>query len=335
MAPSGRRRVGHSLRRSRRRSAANGRVSTRSTAGAGPLQAIGENTVVDLSADDGLDAVATSSRFGLPSTTLASPSPKKLSKKRKKKRPRESTALQSEKKRKQHLERLLDELDTQVQEQCDQLISDAERRAQDLEMELKVQLVYLPEAVRRMPWKTFAEDYGGDLQNVIQSLSQPSPPRAQSSVSRHDIVAATPCSVDDPQESKYRYESASDESDHDTQNRRLSAFTTPMYRRRAGEVPKTVLRAAHKGETFYSVRGSPIIPDSVAKAKAPTTPLVASFETDLESTSNCLRLDNERVVDLSRPEQLSAKSRGEATSKLKDLQAKVAQLLQQLNPCSR
>ncbi|EEY68775.1 uncharacterized protein PITG_19156 [Phytophthora infestans T30-4] len=260
MAPSGRRRVGHSLRRSRRRSAANGRVSTRSTAGAGPLQAIGENTV--------------------------------LSKKRKKKRPRESTALQSEKKRKQHLERLLDELDTQVQEQCDQLISDAERRAQDLEMELKIQLVYLPEAVRRMPWKTFAEDYGGDLQNVIQSLSQPSPPRAQSSVSRHDIVAATPCS-----------------------NRRLSAFTTPMYRRRAGEVPKTVLRAAHKGETFYSVRGSPIIPDS--------------------STSNCLRLDNERVVDLSRPEQLSAKSRGEATSKLKDLQAKVAQLLQQLNPCSR
>ncbi|KAG6947680.1 hypothetical protein JG688_00015436 [Phytophthora aleatoria] len=332
MAP---RRVGRTLRRSRRRSAVNDRISTRSTAGAGPLQAIGENTVVDLSADDGLDAIVGSSRCGLPSTTLGSPSPKKQSKKKKKKRPRESTALLSEKKRKQQLDTLLNELDIQVQEKCDELVTDAERRAQELEMELKVQLLFLPEAVRRMPWKTFVEDFGGDLENAIQSLSQPSSPRTQSSTAGHDIVAATPCSVDDPEGSAYEYESESDNSD--PQNRRMSAFTTPIDHCRAGAVPKTVLRTARKGETFYSIRGSPIIPDTVAKAKAGASaaPLVAPFETSLESTSNRLRLDSERVVDLSRPEQLSAKSRGEATSKLKDLQAKVAQLLQQLNPCSR
>ncbi|KAG3169500.1 hypothetical protein PC128_g19123 [Phytophthora cactorum] len=301
MAP---RRVGRTLRRSRRRSAVNGRISTRSTAGAGPLQAIG------------------------------SPSPKKQSKKKKKKRPRESTALLSEKKRKQQLDTLLNELDIQVQEKCDELVTDAERRAQELEMELKVQLLFLPEAVRRMPWKTFVEDFGGDLENAIQSLSQPSSPRTQSSTAGHGIVAATPCSVDDPEGSAYEYESESDNSD--PQNRRMSAFTTPIDRRRAGAVPKTVLRTARKGETFYSIRGSPIIPDTVAKAKAGASaaPLIAPFETSLESTSNRLRLDSERVVDLSRPEQLSAKSRGEATSKLKALQAKVAQLLQQLNPCS-
>ncbi|KUF88518.1 serine/threonine-protein kinase drkB [Phytophthora nicotianae] len=309
MAPSNRRRVGRTLRRSRRGSAVHGRIGTRSTAGVGPLQAIGENTVVDLAADDGLDAIASSSRFGLPSTTLASPSLKKQSKKKKKKRP--------------------------LQERCDELVADAERRAQELEMELKVQLLYLPEAVRRMPWKTFVEDFGGDFQNVIQSLSQPSPPRTQSSMTGHDIVAATPCSMDDADDSEYEPES--EDSDHDTQNRRVSAFTTPMDRRRARTAPGTVLRTARKGETtyMYSARGSPIIPDTAAKAKAPAGSLVATFEKGLEPTSCCLQLDNDRMLDLSRPEELSAKSRGEATSKLKALQAKVAQLLQQINPCTR
>ncbi|POM76332.1 Hypothetical protein PHPALM_6438 [Phytophthora palmivora] len=324
MAP---RRVGRTLRRPRRRSAVSGRVGTRSTAGTGPLQAIGENTVVELPADD---ALATSTSFGLPPTTLTSPSPKKKSKK-KKKRPRESTAFRSEKSRKQQLETLLDELETQVQEQCDELVADAKRRAQELEMELKVQLLFLPEAVRQMPWKTFVEDFGGDLENVIHSLSQsqPSPPRTRSSMARHDIVAATPCS---PEESEYE---ESDDSDYDDSNkRRRSAFATPMDRRRAGTVPSTVLRTARKGETTYSVHGSPIIPDTVVKAKAPAGSLVATFEKGLEPTTCCLQLDSERVLDLSRPEELSAESRGEATSKLKALQAKLSQLLRQINPRS-
>lgn len=194
-------------------------------------------------------------------------------------------------------------------------------------MELKVQLLYLPEAVRQMPWKTFVEDFGGDLENVIHSLSQPSPPRTRSSMARHDIVAATPCSVADFEESVDSEDDAeNDEDNQDSGNRRLSAFTTPMAKRAAGEVPRTVLRTARKGETTYSVRGSPIMPDTVAKA--PAGSLVATFD-GLEPTT-CLRLDSERVLDLSRPEELSAESRGEATSKLKALQAKVAQLLRQI-----
>lgn len=50
-------------------------------------------------------------------------------------------------------------------------MAEAERKAGELQMELKVQLLFLPEAVRQMPWKTFVEDYGGSLANVIQTLS--------------------------------------------------------------------------------------------------------------------------------------------------------------------
>ncbi|KAE9011045.1 hypothetical protein PF006_g10191 [Phytophthora fragariae] len=275
------RRVGRTLRRPRRRSAVNGSASTRSAVGAGPLQAIEENTVVELTTDD-----------ALPPPTLTSPSPQKQSKKpkkKKKKRPRESALFQSEKRRKQQLDAMLDELETQVQEQCDQLVADAERRAQELEMELKVQLLFLPEAVRQMPWKTFVEDFGGDLQNVIHSLSQPSPLRTRSSLARHDIVAATPCSVADLEESGDSKDDAEDDEDYqDSGNRRLSAFTTPMSRQGAGKPPATVLRTARKGETTYSVRGSPIMPETVAKA--PAGSLVATFD-GLEPTT-CLRLDN-------------------------------------------
>lgn len=100
----GSRQIGRTLRRPRRRSAVNGSASTRSAAGAGPLQVIGENTVVELTADD-----------ALPAPTLTSPSPQKQSKKtkKKKKRPRESALFQSEKKRKKRLDTLLDELETQ------------------------------------------------------------------------------------------------------------------------------------------------------------------------------------------------------------------------------
>ena len=108
-------------------------------------------------------------------------------------------------------------------------------------------------------------------------------------------------------------------------------YTTPLDRRRARTVPSTALRTAREGEIIYSARGSPIVPDTVAKA--PAGSLVATFEEGLEPTA-CLRLDSERVVDLSRPEELSAESRGEATFKLKALQAKVAQLLRQINSCT-
>ncbi|RLN79817.1 hypothetical protein BBJ28_00012827 [Nothophytophthora sp. Chile5] len=324
--------------------------------------AIGENTVVDLSGDGALGGSnAAGARFSRPQTAVVAPSPRKQKKKKNKqkkaeeeaeanaaqpktkKRPRESVVsgpVHVEKKRKMQLETLLDELEAQVQEQCDDLVADAERRAQELEMELKVQLLFLPEAVRQMPWKTFVDDFGGDLQNVIhsvalqqQTLSSPhrSPSQARATSGRHSIVAATPGSGADV-DAEDDEEATAGALDPTVRNRRLSAFATPMDRHDPAFVPHTVLRTARKGETTYSARGSPIIPDTVVKA--PAGSLVTTFEADLEPTT-CLRLDSERVLDLSRPEELSAASRGEATSKLQALQAKVAQLLRQINPCAR
>lgn len=335
MATSSRRRAGRTLRRPRRRSAVSTGASTRATAGAGPLQAIGENTVVELGAEG---PGASTTRFRAARASVDA-SAKKQSRRRsaapkkKRKREAETAPLQTEKRRRQ-LGALLDELETQVQEKCDAMVAVAERRAQELQMELKVQLVYLPEAVRRMPWKTFVDDFGGDLQSVIHSLSQPSQSPVQPSPlhtrsgPRQSIVAATPVSGPEAEESGS--EAEDEDSVYDNRNRRLSAFETPVDKRRAGEVPRTVLRTARKGETTYSARGSPILPDTVVKA--PAGSLVATFDGGEPST--CLRLDSERVLDLSRPEELSAESRNEATSKLQALQEKVAQLLRQINPGS-
>ncbi|KAI9911930.1 hypothetical protein PsorP6_008692 [Peronosclerospora sorghi] len=316
MAPSRRRR----LRRPHGRIASNGRASNHTTFCSGPLRSIGENTVVDISEDD-------------VNATVTRPSSKKQSNKNKrnnarKKRPRESVILLKEDKRGKQLETLLDELESQVQEQCDELVAAAKRRAEELEMELKMQLLILPEAVRQMPWKTFVEDFGGDLDNAIYSLSQSRkfPSYTRPCMDQNDIVAASPCSIADLDESDQN-----DEDDHDRDLRSLARFTTPLDRRRAGTVPSTISRTARKGETTYSVRGSPIIPNTVAKA--PVGSLVAVFEKSLEPTT-CLQLDSDRLIDLSRPEELSVESRGEATSKLKALQAKVGQLLRQINPCS-
>ncbi|CAH0473431.1 unnamed protein product [Peronospora belbahrii] len=329
MAPS-RRRLGRTLRRYRRRSATNGSISIRSTNGTGPLQVINENTVVELTEDEAFDS---NSRFGFSPTTLAIASPKKQKNKKRKthKRRRESVIVQSEKKRLQHLETLLDELETQVQEKCDELVVDAERRAQELEVELKMQLLIVPAAVRQMPWETFVKDFGGDLHNAISSLShsQTSPLCLKSSVARHDIVDATPCTVAVRARSD---EDGDNDTSHDSDDHRLSLYKTPLDGRWMKTLPHTVLRTARKGETTYSVRGSPIIPDTVAKA--PAGSLIATFEKGLEPTT-CLRLDSERVLNLSQPEELSAKSRREATTKLKALQAKVAQLLRQINPCAQ
>ena len=196
-------------------------------------------------------------------------------------------------------------------------------------MELKMQLLIMPAAVRQMPWKTFVEDFGGDLNNAVYSLSQlqTSPLNFRSAMARHDIVTATPCIIADHEKSG---EDENDDTDYTSKDHRLSVFMTPLDGRRTGTVPRTVLRTARKGETTYSIRGSPIIPDTVAKA--PAGSLVATFENGLEPTT-CLRLDSERILNFARPEELSAQSRGEATSKLKALQTKIAQLLQQINPC--
>lgn len=50
------------------------------------------------------------------------------------------------------------------------MMAEAEQKAKELKMELRVQLMFLPESVRKMPWKTFIEDFGGSLEKVIQNV---------------------------------------------------------------------------------------------------------------------------------------------------------------------
>ena len=37
-------------------------------------------------------------------------------------------------------------------------------------MELKIQLLYLPEKVRSMEWNTFTKEYNGDIGNMIKKV---------------------------------------------------------------------------------------------------------------------------------------------------------------------
>lgn len=87
------------------------------------------------------------------------------------------------------------------------------------------------------------------------------------------------------------------------------------------------MRTARKGETTYSIRGSPIVPDTVVKV--PAGSLVASFGGINAGPTACLTLDNESALDLSNPDQLSEESRANAKAKLEALQAKLNALLMQ------
>jgi hypothetical protein len=77
---------------------------------------------------------------------------------------------------------------------------------------------------------------------------------------------------------------------------------------------------------IYSIRGSPIAPDSISKA--PKGSLVATFHDDAEPLTS-ITLDNETAVDLTNPELLNEETRAQARSKLEALQAKVNALLRQ------
>ena len=57
-----------------------------------------------------------------------------------------------------------------VNQRCDAIMADAERHVEELQTELKLQIMFLPEQVRTMAWKTFVEDFGGSLDKVIENV---------------------------------------------------------------------------------------------------------------------------------------------------------------------
>lgn len=92
---------------------------------------------------------------------------------------------------------------------------------------------------------------------------------------------------------------------------------------------QTLLRTARKGETIYSIRGSPIVPDTVVKA--PVGSLVATFQGASASPLTCITLDNETTLDLSNPDELNEESRASAKAKIAALQAKLNALMMRFN----
>ncbi|KAJ0403564.1 hypothetical protein P43SY_009012 [Pythium insidiosum] len=359
MAPStangggGRRRIGRTLRRAR------GATS----AATGPLKVIEENTVIDLSQSRAQHAtsshfsqsppVKTAGKRKREASTAHEPAGESQNKRAAgKKAPSKtakavaSTAADELDRKLQRARQLVDDLEKQLEKRCADLVADAERKAEELRMELKVQLMFLPESVRAMAWKTFIEDFGGSLDNVIQNVKEqdyinyvtsqqglaavtsptsalkirPAPSTVRSKDRRsHGGSAgrgmALPIGLTTPNASTFRMS---------------STFQTPLSTPMSAGVPKTIVRTARKGERTYSVHGSPIAPDSVVKA--PVGSLVATFQEDETGVEpmTCITLDNETAVDLSNPDQLNDETRAQARAKLEALQAKVNALLRQL-----
>ncbi|TMW56289.1 hypothetical protein Poli38472_008937 [Pythium oligandrum] len=327
MAPSNgpRRRIGRTLRRPR-------------GAAAAPLKVIEENTVVGISQHASPEKKTGGKRKRESTMPKAKSKTESKGPKRKAKaKPRQEFDKKTEK-----ANQLLAELEKQLEKRCADLLADAERKAEELRMELKVQLMFLPESVRAMPWKTFIEDFGGSLENVIQNVKEQDYINYVTSQQGLAAVSSPKSALKiRPVPSTVR---SKDRNSHGntpgsgglaaglitpgaTVRDSFSGFQTPLFTPLGSAVPSTVLRTARKGETTYSIRGSPIIPDTVVKA--PAGALVATFNEDAVEPTACITLDSDTALDLSNPDQLSEETRAQARAKLEALQAKVNALLRQ------
>ncbi|TYZ64469.1 hypothetical protein PybrP1_001729 [[Pythium] brassicae (nom. inval.)] len=311
MAPTSRKRAGGAAAAAGSRPLRRARVGNEGCA-AVKMPPIGENAELPKA----LSTTSTGTHFS------ESPPDRKTVGRKRLQSAREQALAAHERKRLRTL-RLLIELEAKVEQRCKDLAVQSEHKAKELRMELKVQLMFLPESVRKMPWKTFIEDFGGSLENVIQNVKEQD--------YRH-YVAASPLRSGAKAVRPLPRPASSQlpplaHSTPTALNRRLHAFETPSFTPYAGGVPGTVLRTARKGETIYSIRGSPIVLDTVVKA--PTGSLVATFGGSTAGPTASLTLDNETTLDLSNPDQLSEESRANAKAKLQALQAKLNALLMQ------
>ncbi|DBA01687.1 TPA: hypothetical protein N0F65_010338 [Lagenidium giganteum] len=207
--------------------------------------------------------------------------------------------------------KMLDELEAQLEARCEDMMAEARRKAHEMKLELKVQLLYLPKSVLAMPWKTFVQDFGGSLDKVIESAK------------------AVGYRSDDP------------ESPRSSRGASLvMRCSTRSFSRDADVVftvcVQTIQRTARKGEKTYmvSANGSPIIAEPTTAVKAPVHSVVATFEEKTNEPVACWTLDEDVTLDLSNPEhqkQMSDEHKAEAMAKLQALQAKVNMLMQQLS----
>ncbi|KAK9805968.1 hypothetical protein WJX73_009695 [Symbiochloris irregularis] len=168
-------------------------------------------------------------------------------------------------------EKLVAELEAQVQERQQQMAALGEEAISTLRTELYAQMLSIPKSVREMPFKLFKEKYGGDLHNVIleeicgrqqaaqSSMAQPPATAlrgrrgrgAQTSAAvprttRKAAAAAAACAAAQAPLSQMATETPS------------VPHMLPPSTAFTPAVPGTMQRVPKLGETFFSARGSPL-----------------------------------------------------------------------------
>lgn len=87
---------------------------------------------------------------------------------------------------------------------------------------------------------------------------------------------------------------------------------------------QTVMRTVRKGETLYSIRGSPVVPDAATFAPPASTPAPAAPFVTLEHASETIAALGTTSV------RLDEEARAQAKAQLKLLQEQVNALMRQL-----
>lgn len=233
-------------------------------------------------------------------------------------------------------------------------MDEARKKADELQREMRVQLIMLPEPVRRMPWRVFVDQYGGDIERAMGLT----PDDTESSRSATPVTATT-----EPEEpastvsrappptvrSKDRVASPMGRpplTPYVSRGPAASAFETPAAS--SGRMPsvgpglygillyalelnvscmerQTVMRTVRKGETLYSIRGSPVVPDAATFAPpAPTPAQAAAPFVTLENASETIAALGTTSV------RLDEEARAQAKAQLKLLQEQVNALMRQL-----
>lgn len=240
-----------------------------------------------------------------------------------------------------------------VDERCAQLMDEARKKADELQREMRVQLIMLPEPVRRMPWRVFVDQYGGDIERAMGLA----PDDTESGRSATPVTAtlepeepASTVSRAPPPTVRSKDRGASPMgrpplTPYVPRGAAASVFETPAAS--SDRIPsvrpglhgiilnvldlnvlcterQTVMRTVRKGETLYSIRGSPVVPDAATFAPLAPTPAPAAPFVTLENASETIAALGTTSV------RLDEEARAQAKAQLKLLQEQVNALMRQL-----
>nr|CCA26036.1 conserved hypothetical protein [Albugo laibachii Nc14] len=224
----------------------------------------------------------------------------------------------------------LNMLDKEVAKRCEALRAQARRLASDIKMELKIQLLYLPEKVRSMEWNTFTKEYNGDIGNMIKKVKL-----QHHTLNESSVLSARPDGYDAPHTSARHIQVQLPPTSLTPASRPMTTeFQTPAITR-LGRMPetigRTIPRTARKGERIltYSVNGSPILPDPSTVIKTVLMSTMKQSErqksfNNSEGPESSTTVETETILDFIDSDQLktlSANTKKQTRAQLEAFQA--------------